>query len=73
MNNWDLWRYREAQRRLAYSIETRRQALALYGLIFPPWRWPQWWRTRREVRERLETLKRCRAEVDITSRTPPPA
>ena len=59
------------QERAAYVVETNRlaqanhqRALAMFDLVFPPWRWWRWHRehqavnaTMREVRQRMAHLK----------------
>jgi hypothetical protein len=42
---------------VAYAEETGRLAEELQDYIFPPWRWPGWYRRRRVVEERLRILK----------------
>lgn len=46
-----------AERNVAYAIETHRLALELRSLVFPPWRWPRWFRLYREVQHRREVLR----------------
>jgi hypothetical protein len=42
---------------LAYAEETRRLAEELDHYVFPPWRWPAWYRRRRVIEERLRNLR----------------
>lgn len=42
---------------VAYAEETRRMAEELQEHIFPPWRWPGWYRRRRVIEERLSNLR----------------
>ena len=42
---------------LTYAEETHRMAEALQHHIFPPWRWPGWYRRRRVIEERLRNLR----------------
>lgn len=44
--------------RLAYAQETHRLALELWDYIFPPWRWPEWFRRRRVIRARIDEFRR---------------
>jgi hypothetical protein len=45
---------------LAYAEETHRLAEELEHQVFPPWRWPGWYRRRRVVEERLRNLRMLR-------------
>jgi hypothetical protein len=45
---------------LAYAEETRRLAEELDRHVFPPWRWPGWYRRRRVIEERLRNLRMLR-------------
>lgn len=49
---------------LAYAEETRRLAEELNHHVFPPWRWPGWYRRRRVVEERLRNLRVLRRMID---------
>ena len=52
---------------LAYAEETNRLAEELPHFIFPPWRWPGWYKRRRVIEERLwnlETLRRFMEEAE---------
>jgi hypothetical protein len=42
---------------LAYAEETHRLAQELNHHIFPPWRWPGFYRRRRVIEERLSNLR----------------
>jgi hypothetical protein len=42
---------------LAYAEETLRLAEELDHHVFPPWRWPGWYRRRRVIEERLRNLR----------------
>jgi hypothetical protein len=42
---------------LAYALETHRMARELRNYIFPPWRWPGWYRRRRVIEQRLTNLR----------------
>ena len=44
----------------AYAEETARMAGELQAYIFPPWRWPGWYRRRRVIEERLRNLRALR-------------
>jgi hypothetical protein len=44
-----------------YAQANHRAALDLYGLIFPPWRWPRWFRESREVRRRVAVTRAAQA------------
>jgi hypothetical protein len=49
---------------LAYAEETRRMAEELQHHIFPPWRWPGWYRRRRVIEERLRNLRVLRRMIE---------
>jgi hypothetical protein len=53
---------------LAYAMETRRMAKELQHDIFPPWRWPGWYRRRRVIEERLRNLRVLRRMIDESQR-----
>jgi len=42
---------------VAYAEETGKMIKELNGYLFPPWRWPTWYRRRREIEERLRNLR----------------
>jgi len=53
---------------VAYAQETHRLALAahekaveLYDYVFPPWRWPRWFRQHREVQAMIRNVQERRA------------
>jgi len=56
---------------LAYAEETRRLAAALPEYIFPPWRWPEWYRRRRIVQQRLAYLRARAAQSPIGNEAGP--
>lgn len=45
--------------RLRYAERTREMAMEMFGMILP-WRWPAWFRRRREVRQRMAWLRESR-------------
>lgn len=49
---------------LAYAEETHRMAEELQHHIFPPWRWPGWYRRRRVVEERLHNLRMLQRAIE---------
>jgi hypothetical protein len=49
---------------LAYAEETRRLAEELDHHVFPPWRWPGWYRRRRVIEERLRNLRVLRRMIE---------
>ncbi len=49
---------------LAYAEETRRLAAELDHHVFPPWRWPGWYRRRRVIEERLRNLRVLRRMIE---------
>ena len=50
--------------RISYAEESHRMALAMWDLIFPPWRWPRWFRQYREVKRRLKQSREWREAWD---------
>jgi len=46
------------------ALENHERALAMYDLIFPPWRWRKWWHEYRAVnkqhREIIRAIERAR-------------
>jgi len=53
---------------LAYAEETSRMAEELKHHIFPPWRWPGWYRRRRVIEERLRNLRVLRLMIEQSQR-----
>jgi hypothetical protein len=53
---------------LAYAEETHRLAEELQHHIFPPWRWPGWYRRRRVIEERLRNLRALRRAIEASQR-----
>jgi hypothetical protein len=49
-----------AHERYEYALRTHRMALDMFEMIVP-WRWKQWFATRREVLRRIAALKEARA------------
>ena len=49
---------------LAYAEETRQLAAELDHHVFPPWRWPGWFRRRRVIEERLKNLQVLRRMIE---------
>jgi hypothetical protein len=49
---------------LAYAEETHRLAAELDHHLFPPWRWPGWYRRRRVIEERLRNLRVLRRMIE---------
>lgn len=52
----------------AYAEETQRLAEELQHHIFPPWRWPGWYRRRRVIEERLGNLRVLRRMMEESQR-----
>lgn len=52
--------------RVRFAVETLALAESLYGLIFPPWRWPEWRRVHREVKQRNADLVWSREHPCLT-------
>jgi hypothetical protein len=62
------------EERVAYAAETVRlaesnhkRALALWDLIFPPWRWPKWYRESRAVKAGIRETRKRRAYLEAKS------
>lgn len=53
---------------LAYAEETHRLAEELQHHVFPPWRWPGFYRRRRVVEERLRNLRVLGRMIDESQR-----
>ena len=49
---------------VAYAEETHRLAGELDHHVFPPWRWPGWYRRRRVIEERLRNLRVLRRVIE---------
>lgn len=49
---------------LAYAKETSRMAEELSDHVFPPWRWPGWYRRRRVIEERLRNLRALKRMIE---------
>jgi hypothetical protein len=49
---------------LAYAEETHRLAEELNHHIFPPWRWPGFYRRRRVIEERLHNLRMLQRAIE---------
>lgn len=58
---------------LAYAEETGRMAEELQDYIFPPWRWPGWYRRRRVIEERLGHLRALEDAIEKSKREDGPA
>lgn len=53
---------------LAYAEETSRMAEELPDHIFPPWRWPGFYRRRRVIEERLHNLRMLERAMEESER-----
>ena len=53
---------------LAYAEETHRMAEELQHHIFPPWRWPGWYRRRRVIEGRLHNLRMLERVIQESER-----
>lgn len=52
----------------AYAEETHRMAEELQEYIFPPWRWPGWYRRCRVIEERLRNLRILERMIEESER-----
>ena len=53
---------------VAYAEETGRMAEELQDYIFPPWRWPGWYRRHRVIEERLKILRVFKPTIEESER-----
>ena len=53
---------------LAYAEETGRMAEELQHYIFPPWRWPGWYKRHRLIEERLWNLQMLKQALEEAER-----
>ena len=53
---------------LGYAEETLRMTEELQEHVFPPWRWPGWYKRRRVIEERLSNLRALRRMIDESAR-----
>lgn len=53
---------------VSYAEETGRMIEELHDYVFPPWRWPSWYRRHRVIEERLRNLRVFRRMIEESQR-----
>jgi hypothetical protein len=53
---------------VGYAEETRRMTEELHEHVFPPWRWPGWYKRHRLIEERLRNLRVLRRIMEESER-----